>query len=198
VLGALGLALYLSPLRGDSDLGAAPDPTPSPTIPANLRTAVDDRLLRQGTTAPIVGRTAPEVSFSTFEDVTVNLTTGSRPAIIAFFDESCALCNEEMQKLAVASTILFDRAWVGALTREAGAGLLETAVINEGASDLIFAGVDRGDALASGFGIERRPTTVVVDKDGRIVAAWDQSVPVGLLLRFMRDLVPDELAASGT
>ncbi len=117
--------------------------------------------------------------------------------ILAFFDATCPGCDDEIQKLSVASTILFDRVWVGALAEEAGADRLETAVDNGGAIDLIFAGVDRGDELASGFGIGRRPTTVVIDKDSRIVAAWDQSVPVGLLLRFMRDLVPDDLAASG-
>ena len=145
----------------------------------------------------MVGRNAPEVSFATFEDVTVNLTTGSRPVILAFFDAACPGCDDEIQKLSVASTILFDRAWIGALTTAEGAERLETAVDNGGAIDLIFAGVDGSDALAKGFEIGRRPTTIVIDKDGQIAAAWDQTVPVGLLLRFMRDLVPDELAAGG-
>jgi hypothetical protein len=134
-----------------------------------------------------VGRESPSISFNTFDGTRVELHNRTRPVVLVLLDSPCTYCDEELGKVAVMGTILFDEAWTAVVGTPAAEEEVRRAVSDAGAAELAFAGADDGTIVGS-LNIERTPATVVLDSDNRIAAMWQRSVPAAVVLDLVRTL----------
>lgn len=163
---------------------AAPDPTEAPS----KLTPSDQRVLELGRTAPLVGEPSPRIAFNTFDGTHVELHERTRPVVLVLLDAPCTYCDEELSKVAVVATILFDEAWTAVVSSPAAREDVRRSVEDVGVAELAFAGVDEDGTIASAFEIERTPATVVMDGSNRIAAIWQRSIPATVVMQFVRTL----------
>lgn len=185
VVGALLAAVLLAPIGADpfAEDAATPEPTAGPSD----LSAADQRTLELGRTAPEVGRRSPAIVFNTFDGTHVELHKRTRPVVLVLLDSPCTFCDEELGKVAVMGTILYDEAWTAVVGTPASEEDVRRAVEDAGAAELAFAGADDG-SIVEDLNIERTPAVVVLDSSNRIAAMWQRSVPAAVVLELVRTL----------